>query len=91
MIQLWQELIRLLPQGCRWIACGDWNMVEELPQHVVEFYQVGRSWNLSSKKLIYKSQAPSCIMGLLFIHGTTNSIRIVELWPDLIEFTLSLA
>jgi hypothetical protein len=27
-IQLWQELIRLLPQGCRWIACGDWNMVE---------------------------------------------------------------
>jgi exonuclease III len=27
-IQLWQELTRLLPQGCRWVTSGDWNMVE---------------------------------------------------------------
>lgn len=28
-IQLWQEIIRSLNPDCRWIICGDWNMVEK--------------------------------------------------------------
>jgi exonuclease III len=28
-IMLWRDLISCLPQGCRWIMGGDWNMVEQ--------------------------------------------------------------
>lgn len=27
-VHLWQDLVRLLDPDCRWILCGDWNMVE---------------------------------------------------------------
>jgi hypothetical protein len=28
-IRLWQELRRVLLGDCKWVACGDWNFVEE--------------------------------------------------------------
>ena len=28
-IHLWQELRRGLPNDCQWVACGDWNIVED--------------------------------------------------------------
>jgi exonuclease III len=28
-IRLWQELRRGLPGDCKWVACGDWNVVED--------------------------------------------------------------
>ena len=26
--ELWEELVRTLPTDCRWILCGDWNVIE---------------------------------------------------------------